>query len=305
MTFLIKRVILTIPVLLGVLLLTFGIIKFTPGDPVLLMLGQRATEARVTELREQLRLDDPVLIQFGRYTLKAMKGDLGVSIRSQTPVIDEILLRLPSTVELTVYALVFAIAFGIPAGVFTTVYPNNLWSFGLTFVALIGLSIPNYWLGILGLRLFAVQLGWISVLSGNGVLDILLPALVLGFPSGSIFMRLTRTTMAESLHSDYVRTARAKGLSNRDVIWKHVFRNAMIPIVTAIGLQAAALLGGAVLIESVFARPGLGRYAVIAIQNRDFPQIQGMVLFSAVIYVVLNLFVDLLYFLLDPRLQQN
>jgi len=165
------------------------------------------------------------------------------------------------------------------------------------------LSIPNYWFGIVTLSIFAVDLGWISVLGGNGLRDLILPAIALGLPTAAVLMRLTKSTMLEALGSDYVRTAQAKGLSERDVIWRHVLRNAMIPVVTAIGLQMGALLGGAVIIESVFARPGLGRYAVTAIINRDFPQIQGMIVFSAIVYVSINLMVDMLYAAIDPRVR--
>jgi peptide/nickel transport system permease protein len=303
MVYVVKRLLWTIPVLLGVTLVTFAIIKFTPGDPVLLMLGQRATEERVAELRDQLGLDDPVLIQYGNYVVNAIQLDLGTSIRSQTPVMDEIILRAPSTFELTFFALLFAILFGIPAGVIAATSGKRWLNSVITVIALIGLSVPNYWFGIIALSVFAVELRWVSVLGGQGIKDLILPVVALGLPSGSVLMRLTRNMMLETLSSDYVRTAMAKGLPNYVVIWKHVLRNALIPVITALGLQAGALLGGTVLIESVFARPGLGRYAVTAILNRDFPQVQGMILFSAVIYVIINLIVDLAYSSLDPRIR--
>ncbi len=302
--FILRRLLLAIPVLLGVTLITFAIIKITPGDPVLLMLGNRATEERITQLRTQLRLDDPLALQYSRYVLDAIRGDLGISIRSQTPVLQEILLRVPSTLELTVASMLVAVVCGIPAGVLAATSHNRAVSMSISIFSLIILSVPNYWLGIIGLSIFAVHLGWISVLGGSGIVDLILPAIALGLPSAALFMRLTRSVVLESLQADYIRTARAKGLHERTVIWKHVFRNAIIPVVTALGLQAGGLLGGAVLIESVFARPGLGRYAVTAILNRDFPQIQGMILFSAVIYVAINLIVDLAYMLLDPRIRQ-
>lgn len=305
MPYVIRRLLMTIPVLLGVILVTFAIIKFTPGDPVQLMMGQRATPSQVAELRAQLRLDDPVLVQYARYVLNAVRGDLGTSIRSKTPVLQEIMIRVPSTVELTLVALLFAILVGIPAGVVAATSGSRILNNLLNMFALVGLSIPGYWLGIISLSFFAVELGWVSVLGGEGLKDLILPAIALGLPSAALFMRLTRNTMLEELSSDYVRTAQAKGLPTNLIIWKHVFRNAMIPIVTALGLQAGALLGGTVLIESVFARPGLGRYAVTAILNRDFPQVQGMILFSAVVYVMLNLIVDLSYLLIDPRVRQS
>ncbi len=305
MAYVIRRLLMTIPVLLGVIFITFAIIKVTPGDPVQLMLGQRATAARVAELRLQLGLDDPLLVQYGRYVLNAARGNLGTSIRSQTPVLQEIMLRVPSTLELTTAALLLSVLVGIPAGVIAATHGSRVLNQVINVLALIGLSIPGYWLGIISLSFFAVELNWVSVLGGEGIKDLILPAIALGLPSAALFMRLTRNTMLEALGSDYVRTARAKGLPDYLVVWKHVFRNAMIPIITALGLQTGALLGGTVLIESVFARPGLGRYAVTAILNRDFPQVQGMILFSAVVYVVLNLIVDLTYVVIDPRVRRS
>lgn len=305
MAYVIRRLLMTIPVLLGVIFITFAIVKVTPGDPVLLMLGQRATEARVAELREQLGLDDPLLVQYGRYVLNATRGDLGTSIRSQTPVLQEIMLRIPSTLELTVAALLLSVGVGIPAGVIAATSRSRTFNRVINVLALAGLSIPGYWLGIISLSFFAVELNWVSVLGGEGLRDLILPAIALGLPSAALFMRLTRNTMLEALGSDYVRTAQAKGLPNYLIVWKHIFRNALIPIITALGLQTGALMGGTVLIESVFARPGLGRYAVTAILNRDFPQVQGMILFSAVVYVTLNLIVDLSYVVIDPRVRQS
>lgn len=305
MAYVIRRLLMTIPVLLGVIFITFAIVKVTPGDPVLLMLGQRATEARVAELREQLGLDDPLLVQYGRYVLNATRGDLGTSIRSQTPVLQEIMLRVPSTLELTVAALLLSVGVGIPAGVIAATSRSRTFNRVINVLALAGLSIPGYWLGIISLSFFAVELNWVSVLGGEGLRDLILPAIALGLPSAALFMRLTRNTMLEALGSDYVRTAQAKGLPNYLIVWKHIFRNALIPIITALGLQTGALMGGTVLIESVFARPGLGRYAVTAILNRDFPQVQGMILFSAVVYVTLNLIVDLSYVVIDPRVRQS
>lgn len=305
MAYVIRRLLMTIPVLLGVIFITFAIVKVTPGDPVLLMLGQRATEARVAELREQLGLDDPLLVQYGRYVLNATRGDLGTSIRSQTPVLQEIMLRIPSTLELTVAALLLSVGVGIPAGVIAATSRSRTFNRVINALALAGLSIPGYWLGIISLSFFAVELNWVSVLGGEGLRDLILPAIALGLPSAALFMRLTRNTMLEALGSDYVRTAQAKGLPNYLIVWKHIFRNALIPIITALGLQTGALMGGTVLIESVFARPGLGRYAVTAILNRDFPQVQGMILFSAVVYVTLNLIVDLSYVVIDPRVRQS
>lgn len=195
MAYVIRRLLMTIPVLLGVIFITFAIVKVTPGDPVLLMLGQRATEARVAELREQLGLDDPLLVQYGRYVLNATRGDLGTSIRSQTPVLQEIMLRVPSTLELTVAALLLSVGVGIPAGVIAATSRSRTFNRVINALALAGLSIPGYWLGIISLSFFAVELNWVSVLGGEGLRDLILPAIALGLPSAALFMRLTRNTM--------------------------------------------------------------------------------------------------------------
>lgn len=303
MRFVMERILTTIPVLLGVTLLTFAIVRVTPGDPIALMLGNFATPERIAQLRADLGLDEPLMVQFTTYTLRALQGDFGRSIRSNRPVLDEILIRLPSTLELTAMALLMASVIGIPAGIWSATRPRSILTWLADALALVGLSVPNFWLGILLLIVFGVNLGWVSVIGGDGLMDLLLPAFCLALPTAAVLMRLTRTSVLETLSAGYVRTAHAKGLRGGVVIRRHVLRNALIPIVTILGLQAASLLGGAVIIESVFARPGLGRYAITAILNRDFPQIQGMVLFSAVVYVALNFVVDLLYLWIDPRVR--
>jgi len=294
-----------VPVLLGVSFLTFAIAQATPGDPVVLMLGNYATPERVAELRQQLGLNDPFLIQYVRYVWNAAHGDLGKSIRGQTPVLDEILARFPSTIELTMAAMLIAIVGGMSAGIVAATAKRKLWD-GLTMVtALLGLSIPNFWLAIILIIVFGLQLKWVPVTGGEGFKDLILPSFCLSLGPGAVVARLTRSSILEVVREDYVRTARAKGLSEAGVTLRHVLRNALIPVVTVVGLQFGALLGGTVFIESVFARPGLGRFAVDAIAHRDHPQIQGVVLFAATIYVLLNLAIDLLYGLLDPRIRYD
>lgn len=292
-----------IPVLLGVTFLTFAIAQVTPGDPVQLMLGQYATPERIAQLREQLGLDDPFLVQFSRYVWNALQGDLGKSVRGQTPVLDEILRRFPSTLELTVGAMFFAVVVGIVAGTIAATTRHRWVDTSTMVTALIGLSIPEFWLAIVLVLLFGVHLGWVSVTGGTGLKDLILPSFCLGVGPAAMLARLTRSSILEVVREDYVRTARSKGLANRVVVWRHILRNALIPIVTAIGLMFAGLLGGTVFIESVFARPGLGRFAVAAVAARDYPQVQGVVLFGAAIYVLFNLVVDLLYAVLDPRIR--
>lgn len=303
MTFILRRVVLLVPVLLGVTLLTFVVTKFTPGDPVLLMLGNFATPERVAEVRAQLGLDDPLLLQYARYVGNTLRGDFGTSIRSQRPVLDEILERLPSTAELAFGGLICAALIGIPVGVVAAAVRSR-WLSGLVMtISVLGLSIPGFWLAVIGLIVFGVNLKWITVMGGQGLKDLILPALCLGLGEGAVLARLTYATVRENLLADYVRTARSKGLSERVVLWRHALRNALLPILTVFGLQIGSLLSGSVFMEAVFARPGLGRYAINAINNRDFPQIQGMVLFTALIYVLVNLVIDIAYAWADPRIR--
>jgi ABC-type dipeptide/oligopeptide/nickel transport system permease component len=300
-----RRLLTLIPVLLGVSFLTFAIAQVTPGDPAALALGTNATPEAIAALREQLGLNDPFLVQYGRYVWNALHGDLGLSIRGQTPVLQEILVRLPSTVELTLAAMLIAIVLGVGAGIIAATSRHRAVDGGAMVASLVGLSIPNFWLAILLIIVFGVNLKWISVTGGEGLADLLLPAFVLALAPAAVLARLTRSSIKEVVREDYVRTARAKGLGLRQVIRVHVVRNSLIPVITVIGLQTAALLGGAVFIEAVFARPGLGRFAVNAIANRDYPQVQGVVLFAALVYVLVNLGVDLLYGVLDPRIRYD
>ncbi len=300
-----RRLLMLIPVLLGVTFLTFAIAQVTPGDPVVLMLGQYATPERVEELREQLGFNDPFLVQYGRYVWNAARGDLGKSVRGQTDVLDEILARFPSTMQLTVSAMVLAVVGGMGAGTIAAT-ARRKWVDGATMVtALVGLSIPSFWLAIILIIVFGINLKWVSVTGGEGWKDLILPSVCLALAPMAILARLTRSSIMEVIREDYVRTARAKGVDRRSVTLRHVLRNALIPVVTVIGMQFAGMLGGAVFIEAVFARPGIGRFAVNAIAARDYPQVQGVVLFTAAIYVLLNLAVDLMYSVLDPRIRYD
>ena len=298
-----RRLLLMIPILLGVTFLTFAISKATPGDPAQLMLGTRASAEKIAELHKVLGLDDPFLVQFGRYVWNALHGDLGRSIRGDTPVIQELLDRFPSTLQLTVSALFLSIFIGVTAGTVAAMTKSRFLDGATMFTSLLALSIPEFWLAIILILIFGLQLKWVSVTGGQGMKDLILPSICLALAPAAVLARLTRSSILEVAQEDYVRTARAKGQVERVVTLRHVLRNAMIPVVTVIGLQFASMLGGAVFIESVFARPGLGRFAVNAIAARDFPQIQGMVLFTASIYALLNLFVDIAYSFLDPRIR--
>lgn len=302
-SYIIRRVLMLIPILLGVSFLVFAIAEVTPGDPVVIMLGNRATPDRVAALREELHLNDPFIQRYGRFVLAAAQGDLGRSIRGQTPVSQEILDRLPSTAELAIAAVIFATAVGIPIGVIAAQYRGKILDGAAMVTALVGLSIPSFWLAIILIIIFGIQLKWVSVTGGEGFKDLILPAFTLGLGPAAVLARLTRSSVLEVKEEDYVRTARGKGLKETMIQIRHILRNALIPVVTYLGLLFADLLGGTVFIESVFARPGLGRFAINAISARDFPQVQGLVLFIAAFYVIMNLLVDLLYGIIDPRIR--
>ncbi|MBI9043198.1 MAG: ABC transporter permease [Anaerolineaceae bacterium] len=302
-SFIIRRIFLLFPVLLGVSFLTFSISEITPGDPVVIMLGNRATPERIENLRNELGLNDPFWVRFGSFVIKAAQGDLGKSIRGQTPVAREILDRLPSTAELALVATFISILLGIPIGIIAAQNRGGFWDNFFMFFALLGLSIPVFWLAIILIIIFGVNLKWVSVTGGEGIKDLILPAITLGLAPAATLARLTRSSMLEVLEMDYVRTARSKGLKEMVVQIKHVLRNALIPVVTYLGMLFGGLLAGAIFVESVFARPGLGRFAINAISARDFPQVQGLVLFIATFYVILNLIVDILYGVIDPRIR--
>jgi peptide/nickel transport system permease protein len=300
-----RRLLMLVPVLLGVTLLTFAIIQMTPGDPVILMLGPHATPERIAQFREQLGLNDPLYVQYGRYVWRALHGDLGQSFRGQTSVMREILDRFPSTVQLTLAALALAIPGGVLVGMVAATTRRKWIDNASMLAALVGLSIPNFWLAIILILVFGVTLRWVSVTGGEGTKDLILPALTLALAPAAVLARLTRSSILEVVREDYVRTARSKGLPGREVTRVHILRNALIPVVTVIGLEFAAMLGGTVFIENVFARPGIGRFAVNAIVARDYPQIQGVVLLAATVYALLNLAVDLVYGWLDPRIRYD
>jgi peptide/nickel transport system permease protein len=294
-----------IPVMLGISVLVFFGMRLTPGDPVDIMTGQTAISAEQRDqLRHQLGLDKPLLVQFVDFLWKTVHGDLGTSIRYKIPVTKLILFQAPSTVELAVAAMAFAVAFGGLAGLVAAFYQNRIADHVIMVFALIGLCMPSFWLGLLLIIFFSVRLGWLPS-SGSGGLDYLvLPAFALGLIYASTIARLTRSSMIEILSQDFIRTARAKGLSERKVVLRHALKNALIPIVTVGGLQLGYLLGGAVIVENVFARQGLGNMTVNAILDKDYPVIQGTVLFICVCIVFINLLVDLLYLFLDPRVKE-
>ena len=302
--YLATRMVQMIPVLLGVTILTFSMIHLTPGDPVTIMMGERGASAEdIERLREELGLNDPLPVQFSNFLWDALRGDLGNSLRSRRPVIEEIVERIPKTVELTLAAEFLAVTLGVSLGIAAAMARSPMVEMGVMAFALLGLSMPTFWSGLLFILFFSLRLGWFPITSTTTLQGLVLPALTLALPAAAVLARMTRSSLLEVLRQDYVRTAHAKGLRERAVILRHALKNAFIPVMTIIGLQFGGLLTGTFIVESVFARPGLGRFTVNAILARDFPQVQAIVLFLAVIYVGVNLLTDLGYALIDPRIR--
>jgi ABC-type dipeptide/oligopeptide/nickel transport system permease component len=303
--FLLRRLFLTIPVLLGVATLVFSLIHLVPGDPVQAMLGESASPQEIADARSRLGLDRPLYVQYGVFLADLAHGDLGRSLRTNQPVRRAIAERVPASVELGVAAMLWAIAIAIPAGIIAAVRAGTRVDVTATTVALIGLSMPNFWLGPLLAIVFAVSLGWLPV-SGRGTLaNLVLPSVTLGAPLAAVLTRMTRASVVDELREPYVAAARAKGVSRARAVLRHAFRNSLIPIVTVVGLQTGAVLTGAVITETIFAWPGVGRLLIQSIGFRDYPLVQGCVLLIAVSYVGMNLITDLVYGLLDPRIRYD
>ena len=301
--YLARRLALTIPVLLGVATLVFALIHFIPGDPAQAMLGETASEEDVQALRECLGLDQPLLEQYGGFLRGVLRGDLGRSLRTDEPVTQAILDRLPATLELAGAAMIVSIGVALPLGIIAAVGRGTFVDHVATTLALTGVSVPNFWLGPLLALLFAVELGWLPV-SGRGTLGhLVLPAISLGAALAAILARMTRASLLEELREPYVQAARARGVSRVRAVLRHAFRNSLIPVVTLIGLQFGAVLTGAVITETIFAWPGIGRLLIQSIGFRDYPLVQGCILFIAVTYVGMNLLTDLVYGVLDPRIR--
>ena len=301
--FLARRLVLTIPVLFGVATLVFSLIHLIPGDPARAMLGDAASQEDVDVLRERLGLNRPLLEQYGAFLSGIVRGDLGTSMRTGQPVVSQIVERMPATIELAAAAMFVAIAVAIPLGIIAAVWRGTAVDHAATTLALTGISIPNFWLGPLLAIVFAIELGWLPV-SGRGTpAHLVLPAISLGAALAAILARMTRATLLEELREPYVRAARARGASRVRAVLRHAFRNSLIPVVTLIGLQFGAVLTGAVITETIFSWPGVGRLLVQSIGFRDYPLVQGCILLIAVTYVAMNLITDLLYGVVDPRIR--
>ena len=309
--FLVKRLITIVPTLVFVSMLIFGLQQLLPGDPAVILAGEERDPEVVAYLRTKLHLDEPLPLRYVYWVGGVLRGDLGESVRTQLPVLDLIVQKLPVTVELALLAMLIALLVGIPAGVVSAVGRGTAWDYGANLFALWGLSTPNFWLGILMILLFSVHLGWLPAsgyespfvdLKAN-LAAMIMPAFVLGNAIAAVLMRHTRSAMLQVLSTDYVRTARAKGLSERVVVLKHALRNALTPIITLGALELGTLLSGAVLTEQVFTIPGFGKLIVDSVFNRDYAVVQGVVLVTATTYILLNLLADVAYFLVNPRLR--
>jgi peptide/nickel transport system permease protein len=301
--YLIRRLLLTIPVLLGVATLVFALIHFIPGDPAQAMLGEGAAPEDVAQLRARLGLDRPLAVQYASFLQGLVRGDLGVSLRNNQPVTQQILERMPATAELAFASMTVAVLFAVPLGIIAAVWRGTGVDFGAMTLSLVGISVPNFWLGPLLAIVFSVELGWLPV-GGRGTLaHLVLPAVTLGAALAAILARMTRTSLLEELREPYVLAARAKGVSRSRAVLHHAFRNSLIPIVTILGLQFGVVLTGAVITETIFAWPGIGRLLIQSISFRDYPLVQGCVLLIAVTYVGVNLLTDLTYGFLDPRIR--
>ena len=303
MVYVLKRLLQAVPVVLGVMTLTFILMYLVPGDPVLAMVGEHFDAATVANLRRQLGLDDPWPVQYIRFMGRIMTGDLGRSFLTDRAVAAELLERIPYTLELAFGAMAVSVIVGLTVGIIAALRPGTLIDRGIMVLALVAVSAPVFWVALLLILYVGVGLRWLPPTGYGGLQYLILPAIALGTRSAAFLARITRANMLEVLGEDYIRTARAKGLSEWVVVLKHALRNALIPIITVIGTDFGSYLSGAVLTESVFGWPGVGRYALDAILKRDFPAIQGAVLFMALIFIAVNLAVDLLYGWIDPRIR--
>lgn len=301
--YIIKRLLMMIPVILGVTFIVFSIMEISPGNPAKIMLGQRATQEQIDKLNDELGYNDPFLIRYVRYIGNAIQGDLGKSYKTKAPVAEEIVSRLPVTFKLALGCTILAILVAIPLGINAAVKQYSFMDTLTTAGALILASIPDFWLGMLLVLLFSLKLDLLPATGADNFSNYILPVLTLSAYSVAVFTRMTRSTMLDVIRQDYIRTAKAKGANRHRIIRKHALKNAMIPVVTAIGMDIAALLGGTVLIETVYGMPGVGTLIITSIRNKDIPTVMGSVIFLAIVASVINLLVDISYAYIDPRIK--
>ena len=303
--YILKRLLMMIPIVLGVTFVIFSMTYITPGDPAVMALGEAAPPEAIEALREEMGLNYPFLIQYANYILRLLQGDLGTSPVTRRPVFQEIIDRFPTTLSLAFYGTVLSVLVGVPLGIVSATRQYSIFDTAATGAGLLAVSIPNFWLGMMLILAFSLNLGWLPPTGLETWRGWILPVITLGTGSAALVMRITRSSMLEVIRQDYIRTARAKGQKESLIVWRHALRNALIPVVTAVGLDFGFLLGGAVLTETIYALPGLGRFMVDSIRTRDFPIIQGGVLFLAIVFSLVNLLVDILYAYIDPRIKSQ
>ncbi len=303
LTFLARRILLLAPILIGVSMVSFLMVHLVPGDPVQIMLGHSPSATSPAMLRHELGLDLPLPVQYLHFVGNALHGDLGTSIRSGRPVVNEIADRFPATLQLTCVAMVLAMVLGVSMGTLAAATRSRALNGALMLGATLGVSLPTFFVGLLLIDFFALQLRWFPVLSGSSPRGLVMPAVTLALPAAAVLARVTRSSLVEVLGQDYIRTARAKGVARARIVRYHALRNGLIVVLTIVGLQFGGLMAGSVIVESVFARTGLGSFVVNAIQARDYPEIQGIVLVFAAFYVVINLVLDVLYGVVNPRIR--
>lgn len=301
--FILRRILAVIPVLVIISFLTIAMLRLAPGDPAITLAGDTATPAQIEAIRHDMRLDRPIHVQYALFMWDVFHGDLGRSVKTSRAVSDELLARMPNTGKLALAAMGFAIVVGVVTGVIAAARHNSLLDNAIMVSVVTGYSLPSFWIGLLLIMFFGVRLGWLPFVGAGSWKHLILPAITLGLQPAAVIARLTRSSMVEVINLDYIRTAWSKGLRERTVIARHALKNALIPVITVIGLQFGSLLGGAVITEAIFAWPGLGTLAINAINSRDYPMVQGVVLLAAVVFVMLNLLVDLVYGLFDPRIR--
>ncbi|GKV65892.1 MULTISPECIES: ABC transporter permease [Sporosarcina] len=312
-TYILRRLLIAIPVLFGISVLAFFMVRLVPGDTVTAMLGTNYNEAQAEILRQKYGLDQSIIVQYGLWIMNVVKGDLGISSLTNEPVFDILLTRLPITLELSFISILFALLIAIPLGTIAALKRNTPVDYGASFFGMFGISVPNFWLGTLMILYLSLHLSWLPssgfVPLSDGVWanikTMIMPGIALGTSVGAVTMRMTRSSMLEVLGEEYMKMAKAKGVTNSRLIWKHGLRNALVPVVTVLGIQAGYLLGGSIIIEQIFSLPGIGQLALQAISNRDYSLLQGTILFIASAFVLINLAVDIIYALINPKIRYS
>lgn len=301
--YVLKRLVLLVPVIFGITLIVFSILQLTPGDPGRLILGNLAPQESVNQLNNELGYNKPLIVKYVNYMTHAVRGDFGVSYRTGIPVANEIIHRFPTTLLLALLTIITAVAIGVPLGIFSAVKQYSAIDSISVVLAMLMSAIPGFWLGLMMIILFSIKLGWLPTSGIDSLKSFIMPTLILAIPASAEFLRLTRATMLETISEDYIRTARAKGATERTIIWKHALKNALLPVVTVIGIGFGNLLGGTIIAEAVFSLPGLGSYLLLAIRMKDIPQVMATVIFLATLFCIIMVFVDIAYAFIDPRVK--